>query len=330
MSQGLMALTGATGFLGSHIADVLLSRGFSVRAAVRKTSNLRWISGKDIETQVIDLTDASSCDGFLQGCDGLIHCAGAVTATSEEQYRLANVLTTQTLLESAEAAWANHHQSPAFVLISSMAAHGPAGIGNPAVETNTPAPITAYGRSKLAAEEAVGNPRWNFRRAILRPPSLYGPRDPEFLPLFKAATKGITARLGSTMTGLSLVHGEDAASAAVALLECAEADGVYFVDDGKTGYNWAELAAVLNSVSGKKIRTLQIPLVLLKIAAALIGGNQSASSPVLNPDRIRDLETPGWVCDGQLLRQVTGWTPAWNAETGFAHTMKFFKEQDWI
>lgn len=330
MSQGLIALTGATGFLGSHIADVLLSRGYSVRAAVRPTSNHRWIEGKEIETVAVDLSDAESCTGFLEGSRGLIHCAGAVSAASEEQYRLANVLTTENLLACAQNVWAGQTESPAFVFISSMAAHGPAGLDNPAVESNSPAPITAYGRSKLAAEDAVQKTDWNFRRTILRPPSLYGPRDPEFLPLFKAANMGITARLGRSMTGLSLVDGRDAASAAVALLECSQADGTYFVDDGHIGYDWTELAAVLSAVAGKKIRSIQVPLVLLKFAAALIGSRRSASSPILNADRIRDLETPGWVCDGSLLRQVTGWSPASNAAAGFADTMNFFKEQDWL
>ncbi len=326
----LIALTGATGFLGSHIADILLGKGFAVRAAVRQTSNLRWLEGKNIETMVVDLAEAKSCDTFLADCNGLIHCAGLVTASHEQQYQRANVQTTENLLARAELAWNENSDNPAFILISSMAAHGPAGINNPAVESNSPAPITAYGRSKLAAEQAVNRSEWSFRRAILRPPSLYGPRDKEFLPLFKAATKGITARLGKSMTGLSLVHGWDAASAAVALLQCEKATGTYFVDDLHTGYNWREMAAVLSSTTGKKIRTLHIPVVLLKIGSALLGRRRAISSPVLNPDRIRDLETPGWVCDGSLLSTTTGWQPKYSALTGFQNTMDFFKEQDWL
>jgi nucleoside-diphosphate-sugar epimerase len=329
MSQQLIGLTGATGFLGSHIADTLLARGFSLRAAVRSTSNLRWVEGKGIDLVVVDLGDQESCAHFLAGTSGLIHCAGAVTATNEEQYRQANVATTRNLLAGAQKAW-EKDTSAAFVLISSMAAHGPAGLDNPAHETNTPGPITAYGRSKLAAEQAVGLADWTFRRVVLRPPSLYGPRDAEFLPLFKAATKGITARMGRSMTGLSLVHGRDAASAAVALLECEQAAGTFFVDDGQRGYDWQELASVLASVTGKKIRTLPVPLWVLKFVSLMAGPIRSASSPVLNRDRIRDLETRGWVCDGALLRQTTGWSPEFNASTGFADTMKFFKEQGWL
>ncbi len=333
-SKTLIALTGASGFLGSHIADILLSKGYAVRAAVRATSNLRWLEGKNIQTMIVDLENAVDCHSFLAGCQGLIHCAGRVTGSKEEQYQKANVHTTENLLSCAESTWRNNNNNnnnnQVFILISSMAAHGPAGLNNPGVETNTSAPITAYGRSKWAAEQAVNRDEWSFRRAILRPPSLYGPRDKEFLPLFKAATKGITARLGKSMTGLSLVHGWDAAAAAVALMECKQASGTFFVDDLHTGYNWNELAEILNATTGKKIRTLQVPLVLLKIAGAFLGHQRAASSPVLNPDRIRDLETPGWVCDGSLLSWTTGWQPKYSALTGFKNTMDFFKEQDWL
>ncbi len=329
-SKPVIALTGASGFLGSHVADILLAKGFAVRASIRQTSNLRWLEGKDIETTIVDLENAKSCDSFLSGSSGLIHCAGLVTATGEQQYQRANVRTTENLLARAELTWKEQCDDPAFVLISSMAAHGPAGLDNPAVESNSPAPITAYGRSKLAAELAVNGSEWSFRRAILRPPSLYGPRDKEFLPLFKAATRGITARLGKSMTGLSLVHGWDAAAAAVALMQCDQATGTYFVDDLHTGYNWQELADILSSTTGKKIRTLQVPLVLLKISSSLLGRGRAISSPVLNPDRIRDLETSGWVCDGSLLSTTTGWQPKYSALTGFANTMDFFKEQDWL
>ena len=102
--------------------------------------------------------------------------------------------TTAALLEAAANGWADRPETAAFVLISSLAAHGPAGLDQPAVETDPCRPITAYGRSKLAAEKLVWSRDWPFRTAILRPPALYGPRDREFLPLFKLALRGWTGR----------------------------------------------------------------------------------------------------------------------------------------
>lgn len=326
----VIALTGATGFLGSHIADVLLARGFLVRASIRTTSNLRWLEGKPVTTMQVDLSDAADCGRFLTGTTGLIHCAGVVSAASEEIYQAGNVTSTACLLEAAEAAWKETPESPAFILISSLAAHGPAGLDNPAVETNPCRPITAYGRSKVAAESLLKERPWHFRTAALRPPALYGPRDREFLPLINMATRGWTGIMGREMEGLSLVDGRDAAAAAVTLLETESAAGVFFVDDGRKGYDWDALADALSRMAGRSIRTIRVPVTLLKIASFLAGPARAARSPILNPDRIRDLEVPGWVCDGSRLVQATGFAPRNDAVAGFTDTLDFYRKENWL
>jgi nucleoside-diphosphate-sugar epimerase len=325
-----IALTGATGFLGSHIADTLLARGYGVRASIRPTSNLRWLQGKPVTTVQVDLADPVECRRFLDGTTGLIHCAGVVSAPAEKVYQLANVTTTACLLEAAASAWAGRDESAAFVLISSLAAHGPAALNRPAVESDACRPITAYGRSKLAAEELLAARPYAFRTVILRPPSLYGPRDADFLPLFRLALRGWTGRLGRRLGALSLVHGADAAEAAVALLETKAATGPYFVDDGRAGYDWSAMAEALGQMAGRNIRTLTIPLALLKLVAQVVGRTRASRSPVLNPDRIRDLDTEGWVCDGGHLVQSTGFQARWDAPRGFTETLDFYLKERWL
>ena len=209
----LIALTGATGFLGSHIADCLLAGGWRVRASVRATSSLRWLEDKDVATVVLDLGRPDDADRLLEGADGIIHCAGVVSETRSGDYERGNVDITRCLLEAAARRWSEAPRGvpPAFVFISSLAAHGPAPLDRPAVESNESAPITAYGRSKRDAEREVATAAGLFRRAVLRPPALYGPRDRDFLPLLKMARAGWTVRLGRSMGGLSLVDGRDAA-----------------------------------------------------------------------------------------------------------------------
>jgi nucleoside-diphosphate-sugar epimerase len=326
----VIALTGATGFLGSHIADTLLAKGYRVRASVRVSSSLRWLDGKPVETRPTDLTDSEDCRAFLDGTAGLIHCAGVVSAPAKIIYQTANVTSTACLLEAAAAAWAGQEKDKAFVLISSMAAHGPAGLDQPALETDPCHPITEYGHSKLAAENLLAGSDWSFRTTTLRPPSLYGPRDREFLPLVKMALHGWTGRLGNRMTGLSLVDGRDAAAAAVALLETGSADGTYFVDDGQTGYAWPALAEALEEMAGRRIRTFSLPLIWLKIISWLAGKSRAARSPVLNGDRIRDLETSGWVCDGSKLAAATGFNARRNAGQGLTETLAFYREEGWL
>ena len=325
-----IALTGATGFLGSHIADLLLARGYRVRASVRATSNLRWLIDKPVETMVVDLTEPADCTRFLAGTSGLVHCAGVVTAPAKEIYHTANVTSTATLLEAAQNTWTGGEDAAAFVLISSLAAHGPAGLDRPARETDACRPITDYGRSKLAAEELLTAGEWAFRTAVLRPPSLYGPRDAEFLPLVRMAVRGWTGRIGSRLTGFSLVDGRDAAAAAVALLETESATGPFFVDDGRTGYDWPALAEVLGHMAGRRIRTLSVPLRMVKFLSWLAGSNRAARSAVLNRDRIRDLDAEGWVCDGSRLVAATGFRARWDAAQGFAETLAFYREEGWL
>jgi len=326
----LVALTGATGLLGRHIADALLAAGYRVRASVRATSSLRWLEDKPVETVLTDLTDPRQCRALLEGSAGLIHCAGVVSAPAPGIYRTGNVTTTACLLDAAAAAWAHWGSGGTFVLISSLAAHGPAGMDRPAVETDPCRPITEYGRTKLAAEQLLEDGDWPFRTVILRPPSLYGPRDREFLPLVRMATAGWTGRLGSRMTGVSLVDGRDAAAAAVALLETGTATGAFFVDDGRTGYDWPALAEVLGRMAGRRVRTLPLPLAVLKVLSFLAGKSRAARSPVLNRDRIRDLDTPGWVCDGSRLTAATGFAARRDAARGLSETLEFYREEGWL
>jgi len=331
MSQAgdCIALTGATGFLGSHIADDLLARGYRVRAAVRPSSNLRWLEGKALEIRQVDLVDPGSVKPFLEDTQGLIHCAGVVSAPSDAAYLAGNVDTTITLLESARDTWPAAADQ-AVVLISSLAAHGPAAPETPALETNPCAPVTAYGRSKVAAEKVVTEGDWPFRTAILRPPGLYGPRDADFLPLFKAAKAGFSARIGTHLKALSLVDGRDAARAAVDLLLTSTAHGIFFVDDGHLGYDFHEMNTALARAAGRRVRLLTVPLGLMKLAAAVVGRHRASRSPVLNPDRLADLSGAGWVCDGSKLVGTTGFQAHFDLERGFSETLAFYKEQRWL
>ena len=329
----LIALTGATGFLGSHIADTLLAQGFQVRASIRPTSNLRWLQDMPIETVTVNLVDQADCRRLMAGTDGLIHCAGLVAGLTEEAYQLANVATTEALLAAAAEVWQESDSSqptPAFVLISSLAAHGPAGLDRPATESDACQPVSAYGRSKLAAENILLGGGWKFRTAVLRPPALYGPRDAEFLPLLKFAMQGWLPRIGRTLRGLSLVDGRDAAGAAVALLTTPTAKGIFFVDDGQAGYSWPDLKGALCQAAGRNVRILPIPLVLLRIAAFLTGPQRANRSPLLNPGRLHDLTLVGWVCNGDLLVEKTGFRPRRNAATGLKNTLAFYREQGWL
>lgn len=334
----LAALTGATGFLGSHIADVLVAAGWRVRASVRPTSDRSWLPA-GVETVEVPLSPPGASDdsgvnratledrrtltGFVRGADVVIHCAGAVRAPDLETYRRANTASTWRLLN----AFAEVRGEGAFVLVSSLAAAGPSTPGTPRLESGPRRPITDYGRSKAEAEALVERD-WPFRTAILRPPALYGPRDVAFLPLFKAARRGLTARLGNVQE-MSLVDGRDAAAAAVLLATDARAEGVWYVDDGHA-YDFADLAHEVGRVWRRGVKTLPIPMWLLRTAAVLVGPGRAARLPLLAPDRLRDAAQVAWSCDGAKLRNRLGFSPEFDLRRGFASTYDWYRAEGWL
>jgi len=300
---------------------------------VRPTSNRRWLKNKPVTTVVVDLSDLDACTEFLRGTTHLVHCAGVVSAADETAYRQGNVLPTVNLLTAAHQVW-HDNPAPTFVLVSSLAAHGPASLTRPAVEDNPCRPVSAYGRSKRDAEKAVLTAAGSFRRIILRPPSLYGPRDREFLPLLKAATRGWTMRPGRSLTGLSLVDGRDAAAAVLALLNTPAAQGIYFVADAQVGYDWDQVRDALSTAAARQVRRLNVPLEFLHLAGSLmhlLSTVVGREAPLLlNPDRIRDLNVDGWVCDGSRLARDTGFIAYYTAATGFTETLDFYRKHGWL
>lgn len=323
----LAVLTGASGFLGSHLAEALLDGGWRLRASCRASSDRGWLEGRPVEWRVSDLADPDDCRGLVQGAHAVIHCAGVVTAAAEADFRRGNVDTTAALLK------AGAFSLPAdgcFVLVSSLAAHGPAGPDRPAVETDPCRPITAYGRSKLAAEELVIGQAWPFRTAAVRPPALCGPRDRGFLPLLHYACRGWTARLGRRLRAISLVDGRDAAAAIAAVAAAPSARGAFFVDDGKRGYDWEELRAALAVACGRPVRSVTVPLGALRLAGRLGGGWKPGRPSVLGADRLADLDTDGWVCDGGRLAAATGFRARRDAATSFADALLFYRKAGWL
>ena len=331
------AVTGANGFLGSHVCDVLAEHSWQVRAGHRAGSDLRWLDGGAATPVTTDLRDPASLAALMDGCEAVVHCAGALVA-DEDTYRRVNVDGTRAVAQAAARAGVGR-----LVFVSSLAAGGPAGPDAPRDESHADQPISGYGRSKLAAEQVLLDGAWPFETLCLRPPALYGPRDREFLPMFRAARLGWTARFGTRLRGLSLVHGRDAAAATVALLETPSVSGFYYVDDGPghvgpadpgrlspCGYHWSELRRVLGVIFQRRIGELLVPLAGLRLAGQMLPGHRRRSSPLFNPDRVDDLDTDGWVCDASRLRRDTGWQPQFDLANGLRDTVAFMRRQGWL
>ena len=200
-------VTGGSGFLGSWVCELLSKReGTEVRALVRRTSNTKHLKTlSNVTLAEGSVEDARSVDEAAKGVDAVVHCAGLVKAKNEDELVRVNVQGTKNLVRAAK-----EHGSKRFVHVSSLEACGPSLDGSP-VPVDQERPVTAYGRSKLAAEKAVLEAKDALPVVVLRPGAIYGPRDVEILEAFKSVKRGLMPTVaGGTAKG-SFVWGPDCA-----------------------------------------------------------------------------------------------------------------------
>ena len=273
------------------------------------------------------ITDPASLPAALDGVTHVIHCAGATKAQPLSQFYEVNQQGTRNLVEAVNA---TQGRAQRLVHISSLAAAGPAPAQKPAQEEDLPCPVSEYGRSKLAGEQEVGE-RCRAQHVILRPPAVYGPRDVEFLRLFRAV-KGHLLPAPPGRQPLSLVFVRDLAEVAVACLEHpAAANRTYFVSSPEVAgarQMAAEVAAALQTW------TLPLPLpsalLWLLCLAQELGSRLTAKANVLSLQKYAELRAPGWVCDPSRLKQELGLECPTGLKAGIAETLAWYQREHWL
>ena len=322
-------LTGASGFVGSHILDSLRARGLATVLLLRPTSNKQFIASHlpEVELRPGSISDPESLRQAMAGVTHVIHCAGATRAARVSGFYEVNQAGTRNVVNAVNG---QPGRVQRLVHVSSLAAAGPARPEQPAREQDPPSPVSEYGKSKLAGELEVRN-HCRAEHVILRPPAVYGPRDAEFLRLFQAAKCHLLARLGGGQT-LSLVFVRDMVEAVVTCLDHPAAVGkTYFVAAREivTARRIAEeVAAQMN------VWTLPLPvplaLVWLMCLAQEIRTRLTGKPNVLSIQKFAELRAPGWVCDPTLLESETGCACPTNLKTGVAETLSWYRQQHWL
>ncbi len=333
--QKLKALvTGANGFVGSHLVERLLSTGYRVTCLVRETSNLRWLQGLDVEYVYADISQKQFLKHVLKEIDFVFHVAGltkkySCLAKSREEYFKANYRGTKNLIEAC--AEVNPHIRR-FVYISSQAAVGPGKDRQPLDETSPCSPITDYGKSKLEGEKAVLEHSSKLPVTIIRPPALYGPRDPDFLVVFRMVNKGFKTLLGRGESYVNLCYIEDLIQGTVLAAESPRAIGqIYFIADDQI-YSKGKIPDIMAHVLNKKAITLTVPKALL-FAVAFVSENvfRLLRRPVLlNVQKVREISQKYWLCDISKARKELGFSPKYGLEEGARKTVRWYREKGWL
>ncbi|MFH1530135.1 MAG: NAD-dependent epimerase/dehydratase family protein [Pseudomonadota bacterium] len=315
-------LTGGSGFLGHHIAARFIAAGWEVGALVRETSDTAGL--QDLGAVLIRgrLDGGHGIAEAMRGCQAVVHCAGSIASNTGDEYLRVNRDGAGAIAGAAVAAGV-----PRFVLISSIAAHGPSMDGGDGVDR----PISAYGRSKLAGEvvvrEILGD---RTALAILRPPPIYGPRDRALVPVFKLARRGLMPTYGREAGRFSIVSGEDAADAVFRLASMDVPPGPYYPEDGARP-TWPGFAAAFSEALDRPVRALPLPRPLFWVA----GAGASLWGRITHPqpftiDKVREMAAPGWVFSARRLREATGWEARTELVQGLRETLAWYLEKGWI
>jgi dihydroflavonol-4-reductase len=324
-------VTGASGFVGSHLCDLLVEKNYEVRCLVRKTSNLRWLDNKPVELFDGSLNDVESLNSAVQGMDYIYHVGGLVAARNYQEFLKGNRDGTNNLLE---ATLANAPNLKRFLFLSSLAAVGPSRSLNEPVDENTEKnPITSYGKSKAAAEDEVIKMMDKLPITIVRPPAVYGPRDYASADLFKVIKTGIGTLIGYTPKYTSIIHVSDLVRG---IVDAAQADNtigqIYFVSS-EGFYTWKEIARCIQSGLGKKkLILIKIPHSLVLTIAGLSGsiGKITGKPRVFNYEKGVDFIQNYWICSIDKAKRDFGFRPLIELEDGMKQTAIWYKEQGWI
>ncbi|MCD6339666.1 MAG: NAD-dependent epimerase/dehydratase family protein [Verrucomicrobia bacterium] len=326
-------LTGATGFVGSHVLDRLAQEGASVRILIRAVSSTRWIAPHLGSVEVVQgsLDDPRSLDRAVAGdVDCVIHCAGAIKALRPEELDRVNRDGTRRLVEAANRRGGRIRR---FLYLSSLAAGRPGTPENPADETAPPAPVSCYGRSKLAGEEEV-KARWRGEWTILRPAAVYGPRDREFLPVFRAARRGFCPAVGDPRRALSLVWVEDLARCVAVAAESPEAAGETINVASPEIVRFGQIPRAAARALGRQcVVPLRTPALCFRAICrvAALWARLRGKPTVLAHGKDREVLAPGWVANTTRLRRLFGeGICATKLADGFRRTARWYAEAGWI
>jgi nucleoside-diphosphate-sugar epimerase len=325
-------VTGATGFIGSHVAELLKERGHDVRLLVRNEKRLYPELQTGYEIIRGDVTQpAAELAKAVQGVDYIFHVAGLIKGRTQAEFTRVNAHGTRNLLEAARA---HKGELMRFLHCSSLAAVGPCEDSSDVItEERYPHPVTYYGRSKLLAEKYCEQAMPELPITIIRPPAVYGPRDTGILEFFTWMAKGYSLQFGKEERVFSMVHGRDLARG---MIEAALHDGTvgetYFVTDEQPySMSWT-MEALRSVLKPSKNKTLSPPVWLAKAFARMNDVIQVITRKAMlpNSDKMRELLPLYWVCSGQKAREGFGYRSQIPFIEGLKQTAAWYTEHRWI
>ncbi len=298
----LVAVTGATGFVGPHLLAALARHGWTLRLLVRRWSPLPSLAGVAAEVVWGDLADEPALRRLVAGVDAVVHAAGLIKARRALDFETVNRDGTARLAAVAAGV--------PFLLLSSLAAREPQ--------------LSPYAASKRAAEEIL---------AARGAPAVYGPGDRETLVYFRAVARGLAPQPKVRDARLSLIHVADLAEALALALDRPPSSSVYEIDDGQAGgYSYADMAKAAALALGRRARSLQITRSQIMAVARLnqLRHSLGGSTQILLPAKVNEMFHRDWTIHDRRLAEAVDFRPRYDLAAGFRHTALWYRAHGWL
>jgi nucleoside-diphosphate-sugar epimerase len=327
----IAVVTGSTGFIGSHLVDLLLARGATVRALVRPETAAARRDAR-LEQYEADLLDDRSVreSRVWEGATHVFHLAGVTRGRTLSHFRAGNVFPTANVLAALAA---RGGKPPRVVIVSSQAAAGPASSPDaPVTEADRPVPVEAYGRSKLQAEQAVARYKDDLPITIVRPAAVYGPRDRDFLAAFRQASRRVALHAVPRDHSFSLVHVADLADALVRAAERPAAAGRTYFVAAETPVTWGQLYDEVAAAAGSRPLQLQVPHAAVRLAAHAgdLLSTFTGRSTLLNRNKAALARPRWWLCDASRAREELAWNTRVALQEGVRDTYNWYVDAGWL
>lgn len=337
MNSKRILITGASGFIGSFLVEQALYKNYQVWAGVRNSSSREYLKDKRIQFIELNFGDKKKLKEQLNEFitqsgkfDYVIHNAGVTKCLNPEDFDKINFQYTANLIDVLQEINAVPEK---FVLMSSLSSYGTGDETNytPIKLTDTPNPNTAYGRSKLKAEQYLQSTK-DFPYIILRPTGVYGPREKDYFMMIKTVKSGLDISAGFKPQHLTFIYVRDLTDIAFIGLESTISNRAYFVADGDV-YTDKEYTQLIKETIGKKhVLNIKVPLWLLKTVSVIAESISllTKKPSTLNRDKYRIMKQRNWECDIRPLVNDLNFSAKYNLKKGLEESVQWYKDNKWM
>ncbi len=316
-------ISGANGFVGSSLAEDL-AKDYLVTCLVRKNADITFVP-ENTSVEPVDYSDKNKLEKIFEGKSIFIHCAAATKADSWEKMKAANVDLTENLLDIT-----NRTESiEQFIFLSSQAAAGPSE-SKPKTEDDLCNPISWYGKSKLEAETVIKTKsKKNF--TIIRPSSVYGPKDKDFLLYFKLIKYHLAFKIGFSESKIALIYiNELIKIIRLTILNPKSYNEIFFA--AENNYTIDEFIKTTQRAMQVKALKVTVPEVIPDLVSAFaeIFAKFNKKTPLLNKEKVKEIKIKNWTVSNEKAKRILGYSPDTNLLTHLTETYKWYKENGWL